>query len=384
MRRKMASTIRGLRPLVVLCSLAYLLVNPGCSKDETPTNPQPGSLQEEIDQIASEYVRVGAVFGIIDRQHNKLFFSYGTKATSSAEPPDANTVFEIGSITKTFTCILMADMFLKGSLSDDTVGHYLPADKVSMPSREGVQIRFFHLATHSSGIPRRPQEANYPYPPGYQPSDPYAVYTTEHVYDCLTNYCQLEFTPGTYWLYSNMGMGLAGHVVGLVDGTSYEQVLTREIFDVLAMGNSSLFLTDQQRSNLAVGHNSTLTMVPNWTAQDIFQGAGFIKSSANDMLKYMEANLGLVQSPLKPAMDLSHQPQFHQGSLGEMGLGWFIQELDDGQVVTYHGGGTGGYDSYLGFNKAASTGSVLLFNSKVNESVYVIGERVLKAVGKHP
>ncbi|MGB6120269.1 MAG: serine hydrolase domain-containing protein, partial [Bacteroidota bacterium] len=204
------------------------------------------------------------------------------------------------------------------------------------------------------------------------------------IYDCLTNYCELVFAPGSWWLYSNMGMGLAGHVVGRVDGTSYETVLTREVFDVLGMENSSLFLTDQQRTNLATGHNSTLTMVPMWTAQDIFQGAGFIKSSANDMLTYMEANLGLVQSPLKPAMDLTHEPQFHQGSLGEMGLGWYIQELDDGQVVIQHGGGTGGFDSYLGFNKAESIGAVILFNAKVNESVYVIGERVLKAIRKYP
>jgi len=181
-----------------------------------------------------------------------------------------------------------------------------------------------------------------------------------------------------------MGMGLAGHLVGLVDGSSYETVLTRDIFNVLAMGNSSLFLTDQQRTNLATGHNASLTMVSMWTAQDIFQGAGFIKSSANDMLKYLEANLGLVQSPLRSAMEMTHEPQFHQGSLGDIGLAWYIQELDDGQTVIQHGGGTGGFDSYLGFNKAASTGAVILFNSKVNESVHVIGERVLKAIKRYP
>jgi CubicO group peptidase (beta-lactamase class C family) len=121
-----------------------------------------------------------------------------------------------------------------------------------------------------------------------------------------------------------------------------------------------------------------------WTAQDIFQGAGFIKSSANDMLMYIEANLGLVQSQLKPAMDLTHEVQFHQGSLGDMGLGWYVQELDDGQTVIQHGGGTGGFDSYLGFNKTESIGAVILFNAKVNESVYVIGERVLKAIRRYP
>jgi D-alanyl-D-alanine-carboxypeptidase/D-alanyl-D-alanine-endopeptidase len=101
------------------------------------------------------------------------------------------------------------------------------------------------------------------------------------------------------------------------------------------------------------------------------------------MFKYLEANLGLVQTTLRDAMDLTHQPQFHQGSMGDIGLAWYILELDDGQTMIYHGGGTGGYDSFLGFNKSLSTGAIILFNSKVNESVHTIGERVLKAINKY-
>ena len=174
-----------------------------------------------------------------------------------------------------------------------------------------------------------------------------------------------------------------GHIVGVADGTSYETVLKREIFEVLGMDNSSLFLTAEQMNNLAIGHNINKQIVPNWDAQDIFQGAGFIKTSLNDMFKYLEANLGLVQTPLRNAMDLAHEPQFHQGSLGDIGLAWYILELDDGQVMIYHGGGTGGYDSFLGFNKSLSTGAIVLFNSKVRESVLVIGEHILKAINKY-
>jgi hypothetical protein len=101
------------------------------------------------------------------------------------------------------------------------------------------------------------------------------------------------------------------------------------------------------------------------------------------MFKYLEANLGLVETPLKNAMAFAHQPQFHQGSLGDIGLAWYILELDDGQVITSHGGGTGGYDTYLGFNKSLSTGAIVLFNSKGEESVLVIGELVLKAINKY-
>ena len=103
-------------------------------------------------------MKVGAIIGIINKQQERVIFSYGTKSINSNEPPDANTVFEIGSITKTFTATLAADMFLKGNFSDDTVGHYLPAGQVTMPSKDGVEIRLVHLLTHSSGIPRSPHE----------------------------------------------------------------------------------------------------------------------------------------------------------------------------------------------------------------------------------
>ena len=368
--------------IVMRFCLIFIIVLSGCDKDETPTSPQYKNLEEEIDYIANQYLEVGAMIGIINKQHERLIFSYGTKSVNNNEPPDANSVFEIGSITKTFTATLIADMYLKGNFSDDTVGHYLPAE-VTMPSKDGVEIRFIQLATHTSGIPRSPRGTGHPYPPGYDPLNPYAAYTTAQVYDYLTNFCVLEFTPGTWWAYSNTGMGLIGHIVGLVDGTSYETVLTREIFDVLGMDNSSLFLTAEQMNNLAIGHDINKQIAPNWDAQDIFQGAGFIKTSLNDMFKYLDANLGLVETPLRNAMDLAHEPQFHQGSLGDIGLAWYILELDDGQVMIYHGGGTGGYDSFLGFNKSLSTGAIVLFNSKVNESVHVIGELVLKAINKY-
>jgi CubicO group peptidase (beta-lactamase class C family) len=327
-------------------------------------------------------MKVGAMIGVINKQQQRLIFSYGSKSINAVEPPDANTVFEIGSITKTFTAIIAADMYLKGHFMDDTVGHYLPAGHVTMPSMDGVEIRFIHLLTHSSGIPRIPG-ISYPYPPGYDERDPYAAYTKDYIYDYLSNYCTLEFTPGTWWLYSNTGVGLMGHIEGLIDGTSYETVLKRDVFDVLGMDNSSLVLTAEQMNNLAQGHNRNKQIVPNWYAQDIFQGAGFIKTSLNDMFKYLEANLGIIPTQLRDAMDLAHQPQFHQGSMGDIGLAWYILELDDGQTIIYHGGGTGGYDSFLGFNKSSSTGAIVLFNSKVNESVHTIGELVMKAINRY-
>jgi len=135
----------------VVCLMCIILIS-GCDKDDTPTSPPIGSLEEEIDQIANQYLKVGAIIGIINKQQERIIFSYGTKSINNNEPPDANTVFEIGSITKTFTATLAANMFLTGNFSDDTVGHYLPAGQVTMPNKDSIEIRLVHLLTHSSGI----------------------------------------------------------------------------------------------------------------------------------------------------------------------------------------------------------------------------------------
>ena len=365
--------------------LILILVLSGCDKGETPTGPEFNSLEEEIDNIARQYVKVGAMIGVINKEQEKLIFSYGTKSFNTDDPPDANSVFEIGSITKTFTATLLADMSLRGVFTDDIVSHYLPADQVTLPSRDGVEITFGHLATHTSGIPEAPHEddSNFPLPPDFNFFSPYASYTTEHVYDYLTNYCTLSFVPETYWEYSNTGMGLLGHTLGLIDGTSYDSILTRYLFDVLEMDNSSIYLNEQQDNNLAQSHNSNYEPGLYFIANDIFQGAGSIKSSLNDMFKYLEAQMGLVETPLRNAINLTHQPQLRQGSLGDQGLAWFTLELDDGQVITYHGGDTYGYSAYIGFNKSASTGVIALFNYGLSGTQIGMGQDILKAINKY-
>jgi CubicO group peptidase (beta-lactamase class C family) len=277
-------------------------------------------------------------------------------------------------------------LYLKGNFQDEIVEHYLPSNKVTIPKKDGIEITFAHLLTHTSGLPRSPcmEGSPYPLPPGYDIENPYAAYTTEQVYDYLTNYCTLDFTPGTWWEYSNTGVGLVGHILGLIDGTSYETVLTRDIFNVLDMNNSSLFLTDQQKTDMALGHDRNKKMVPFFTANDIFQGAGMIKSSLNDMFKYLEANMGLVDTPLRNAMDLTHQRQMHQGSMGDQGLAWFILDLDDGQQIIYTGGDTNGHSTYMAFNKTESTGAIILLNCSMHDNTNLtMGPEIMKAIMKY-
>lgn len=357
-----------------------------CHKDDPDTEKKYDSLEQEINIIADKYVKVGAIVGIINKQQEKLVFSFGSKSINKNIPPDSNTVFDIGSITKTFTAILAANMYLKGLIKDDIVEHHLPSALITMPIKNNKEITFLHLLTHTSGIPRTPHEegSTYPLPLGYEIENPYAAYTTEQVYDYLTNYCTLEFEPGTWWEYSNTGFGLLGHVLGLIDGTSYQTILTRDIFDVLEMNRSSLFLTDDQILNQALGHNGNNEIVPFYTANDIFQGIGMIKSTINDMFKYLEANMGLIDTPLRDAMDLTYQIVMHQGSMGDQGMAWWILDLDDGQKIIYSGGNTNGHSSFIAFNQTKSTGVVILFNSSNHDGANLnMGKEIMKAIIKY-
>ena len=368
-----------------LFTLIVILIT-GCNTD-VEVNPGFSNLEEEVNHLANQYVKVGAVVGIIDQQQNKHVFTYGSKSVEDPDKPDANTVFDIGSITKTFTAILIAITYLQMDTPDEVVDHYLPMDKMTMPVKDSVEINFLHLLTHTSGLPRSPHVngSTFPLPEGFDGENPYAAYTTEDVYDYLTNYCTLEFAPGTYWGYSNTGYGLLGHILGLIHESSYADVLNRDIFNVLNMDNSSLFLTEGQKENMAPGHNSSLKIVPNYTANDIFQGCGMIKSSLNDLFKYLESNMGLVDSPLKNAIMMSHQNSgIYTGSLGYIGLAWYIFELEDGQEIIYSGGDTNGHSAYIAFNKSSLTGAIILLNASFHDNTNMnFGHNLMMAINKY-
>lgn len=303
----------------LLLILAISLIFTQCKKEEGPPPgpPEFTSLKAEVNYLVGKYLHVGFMVGVIDMDHQKQIYSYGSKTKNSNDRPDQNTVFEIGSINKSFTCLLYKQFLLQGKLENDTAQSYLPADEVILPEKNNKPILLYHLATHSSGIPRSPHYQGVYIPPGFDDQNPYDAYTNEMMYDYYSNNCELLFEPGSGWEYSNAGMGLLGHINGIADGTDYETVLKREVFDPLQMNSSSLFLTSEQKQNVATGYNQQLQQLPEFIAPDIFQGAGFIKSSMADMFKYLEAQMGLIESTLREAMDDCQQPQFEVDYFGE-------------------------------------------------------------------
>jgi len=372
--------------------LSLLLVS-GCKKEDDP-DPQFSSFEEEFEYLIEKYVKMGAAVGIIDQRQNLHEYYLGSLSKDRDTPPDSHSIFEIGSITKIFTATLLAQMIQDGKINlQDELEALLPEGEVTVPDQNGTRITMEHLSTHSSGLPRTPRNSGQPYPPDYDPYDPYAAYTTSYIYEYLSSYCTLLFEPGTQYSYSNTGMGLLGHVLGLVDSSSYGELVRREVLEPLGLNETSLFLSEEQLPHLAPGHDEQLDSVRNYHANDIFQGAGFLKSSLHDMLIYLKAQMGLTATSLEDAMELSHQSHFDVGGVTyndregyyqlSIGLAWHIDVLPEGYTFHWHGGRTNGYMAYMAFDQEAMTGVVILCNQSHEGVIVRFGEDVLKAVNKY-
>jgi CubicO group peptidase (beta-lactamase class C family) len=311
-----------------------------------------GILQDRIDNARQS---IGIVTCSFDSGRQKIV-AYGRSGASSDRPLDGDTVFEIGSITKVFTALLLTEMVTRGEVAlDDPVSKYLP-DHVKMPARNGKQIAFLDLATYTSGLPRLPDGI-----PNFG-DNPYADYTVEQLYAFLSNHV-LRFDPGTHYEYANLGFGLLGHVLALRANASYEDLVVSRVCAPLGLDDTRISLTPSMRERLAQGHQSSLKATPNWDLPTL-AGAGALRSTAIDLHKFMKATcLGDAGAPLRSAIDLLLQTRRPADNPHQMvGLGWFVRSGNDDEVV-WKDGGTGGYASFVGFSTHLHSGAVVLSNS---------------------
>ncbi len=322
-------------------------------------------LQRRIDQ---EKQSVGIIVGLITPQGRKII-SHGRMAQSNPRKPDENTVFEIGSISKVFTALLLADLVERGELKlNDPISKFLPKS-VKVPSRNGKEITLIDLATHTSGLPRLPDNL--------KPQDienPYADYTVEQLYDFLSRY-RLTRDIGTEYEYSNLGAGLLGHILSLKSGMDYETLVTTRIAQPLQMNSTKIQLSAEMKSRFARGHNEIGQPVKNWDLPTL-AGAGGLRSTTHDLLNFLAANLGLTKSNLSSTMQRTQTVQRQTGTPDlEIGLGWHILKKCGTEII-WHNGGTGGYHSFMGFDKKKQLGVVVLSNS--SNSIDDIGLHLLE------
>ena len=323
------------------------------------------------DRIGSENLGIGIVVGVIDAKGRRIV-SYGSLAKDDKRPLNGDTVFEIGSMTKVFTSLVLMDMVQKGEVAvTDPMSKYVPAS-VKVPERNGKKITLQDLATQSSGLPRMPTNFK-----PKDPNNPYVDYTAENLYEFLSGY-ELKRDIGAQFEYSNLGVGLLGHVLSLRAGMDYEAMVKARVLDPLGMKDTRVTLSPEMKARLAVGHGPNLEAVSNWDLA-VLAGAGALRSSANDMLTFLAANLGYTRTPLAAAMAEEISIRRPAGSPDmQIAYNWLIQ-TKNGNSIIWHNGGTGGYRTYMGFDPKSRTGVVVLSNYSSQAGPDDIGRHLLDA-----
>lgn len=317
---------------------------------------QDGSEDQAILKIIKERIdthhqAVGIVVGVVD-EHGARIISHGTLSKDSDRKIDGETLFEIASNTKLFTSALLAEMAGRGELKlDDPVAEILPEGAV-MPGSAHQLITLLHLSTHTSGLPRWPDNMQSP-----------SSYTVHDLYDFLARY-ELSADVGSQFQYSNVGAGLLGHLLALRAGQSYESLLIERITTPLLMNSTKISLTAGEKERLATGYTAAGEPAPAIAIKTL-EGGGALYSTANDLVIFLEANLGFRETKLTPYLTAMHSSRYPTNDPDvEIGLAWFILEGPHSSI-SYHTGGSAGFRSFIGLDLGQRKGVVVLSNTNI-------------------
>src|SRR5450432_1482309 len=317
--------------------------------------PSDSALLSVIKQRVEEKRSAGIVVGILEPDGRTRIVAFGDPGPG--QPPlDGNSVFEIGSISKVFTATVLAELVKEGKVKlEDPVQKYLPPS-VHVPSRSDKLITLGTLSEQNSGLPRIPTN--------FHPADqanPYADYSVQQMYDFISGY-RLTRDPGALFEYSNIGVALLVHALSLSSGQTYEEMERKRVWEPLKMTNTAITLTPWMRQYLARGHDDNGAVVKNWD-MPAFAGAGAIRSTTVDMLKFASANLHPERGTLQEAMAFAHEVRSSAGGPNaSIGLNWIIAKRSTTSIV-WHNGGTGGYSTFLGLDPAKKTAVVVMTNT---------------------
>jgi serine-type D-Ala-D-Ala carboxypeptidase/endopeptidase len=340
--------------LLVGIAIALLLNH---SRIQSQPSVEPSDIATPIERLAADYLahreRVGLVIGLY--QKGQLWVHGFGQGQEQTIPPDGNSIYEIGSITKVFTGITLAALEQQGQVTlDDSIADYLPAELNLAPDVAAITLR--QLATHTSGLPSLPDNL---FTEETDEANPYRDYTASDLYQAL-EHVTLIHLPGTVVAYSNLGMGLLGHLLALRANQPYENLVQDVLLAPLEMTDTTIALSPEQQQRLLPGHLPTGEITPNWDF-DVFAPAGAFRSTANDMLRFIQASLTESDTLVFQAIVRSQEPQWDKGE-DEIGLAWQISSFPDESTVYWHNGGTGGYVSFMGIDQEHQTGVILLSN----------------------
>jgi CubicO group peptidase (beta-lactamase class C family) len=304
--------------------------------------------------VGQREANAGMIAVTVDHNGARLI-SHGSSGVANLAM-DGDTVFEIGSIGKVMTALMLADMAARGEVAfDDPVAKYLPAS-VTLHER-GRPITLLDLATYTSGLPRMPDNL----PPGWKTSaNPLAGYTPDGLYAFLSGHTP-AYEPGAHYEYANLAYGLLGLALARRAGKSYEDLLLERICDPLGLDHTRITLSAHMRKHVAQGYN--LGMEPaQLLDMPALQGAGAVRATANDLIVFLRACMGLDRTPLNGALARlleTRRPTSLAGT--DAGLGWFISS-DEREQIVWKTGATSGYGGFVGFSMQRRRGAIVLAN----------------------
>ncbi len=324
----------------------------------------------EARELAAPLVQAeradGLSVGVIDGKRQFTFHLGRTK--QGQRVADDRTLYEIGSVSKVFTGILLAD----AAVADEGMLQQTPGVDVTtvpLPKWQEQSITWLDMATHRSGLPRLPDNLQ-----DAESDNPYASYDSTKALDFLREH-KLRRAPGTEFEYSNFAVSWLGYMLSKRAGVTYEELLSDRIAKPLEMSDTVISLSPDQRQRLAMPHAEHGNETSTWDFADL-PGAGGIRSTMADMMKFVAANLNRPQGRIGDAIELAWKQ--HRPSDGEsfaMGLGWMIAR--DGQT-RWHNGQTGGYHSAVFINRKLNLGVVVLANTGTVNEVDTLAEMLVQ------
>jgi len=349
-----------------LLVLIFALLNLAARADHS------ADIEQLVKPVFDAKEMVGCVVGVTEGGKHEIY-SFGEVHLGAGDKPNGDTIYEIGSLTKAFTGTMLGDMVNRDEIKLDALLQDFMPEGVKLNVAKDQPIKIVDVASQSSGLPRMPDNMN-----PKDPKNPYADYTPELMFEFLGKH-QLRRPPGEYE-YSNLGMGLLGYILAAKAGQSYEEFVMERICGPLKMNDTRITLSGEQKKRLAPPYNAELGDAENWDIPT-FAGAGALRSSVNDLLKFADATLGDDDQPVAKAVHEAWKP--HCGKPGEIrvGLGW--HQARDG-ATWWHNGQTAGYTSAL-FVYPPKKLAVVVLSNTASEHTTPLAERIVQsALGMKP
>jgi len=347
---------------------------PRLAPSTTPVNPVASTLPSdaELQRIVDDRVityrdSVGLVIGVVEPSGRRVV-SRGPAQVGNDDSVDGDTIYEIGGVSKVFTALLLTDMARRGEVAlTDPVAKYLPP-ATKMPTYAGKPMTLLDLATHTSGLPRMPSNVA-----PVDLNNPNADMNADQLLKSVAAY-ELTRPVGSGYEYSNAGFDLLALALAAAGHADFETLLKARILGPLHMANTHIALSADEKEHQSNGYDMHLSPVPRAAIPSVL-GADGMRSTANDLLNFIAANIGLVNTPLAPAMaDMLKTVRPTQYDELKVALGWHIATLDGVEMV-WENGRTEGYRAFIGFAPKLRTGVVVLSNAA--DTIDDIGVHIL-------